>query len=74
MMWGWNLHVYQSTSLTESRKALEAHGYRSWRTNLPIIPHTLSVLTTNITYCITLLEYVNECQVNVHVANLAKYD
>ena len=32
-----------------------------------IIPHTLAVQTTNMTYYVILLEYVDESQVNVHV-------
>ena len=48
----WNLH--QLTSLTESQKALEAHGCKPWVTNISIVPHTLDILTSNtrITYCI----------------------
>ena len=42
MIWRWNL--YQSTSLTKSQKALEAHGCKPWVTNLLIAPHTLGVL------------------------------
>ena len=44
------------TLLAESQKALEAHGCKSWVTNLSIVPHTLGTLTANITYCIQLLE------------------
>ena len=49
MIWRWNLHP--STSLTESRKALEAHGCKPWLTNSSIVPCTLGihVLTANIT-------------------------
>ena len=65
MIWEWNLHW--STSLANSQKALEAHGCKSWVTNFLIDPSTLGILTANITYCIILLEYVNECQVNTHV-------
>ena len=50
----------QLTSLAKSQKALEAHGRKPWLTNLSMIPHTLGMLTANITYCIILLEYVNE--------------
>ena len=52
----WNRH--QSTSLAESQKALEAHGCKPWLTNLSIVPHTLGILTANITYCIILLKCV----------------
>ena len=60
-----NLHP--PTSLADSQKALKAHGCKLWVTNLLIVPHILVTLTANITYCITLLEYVNESQVNVPV-------
>ena len=29
---------------------VEAHGFKSWVPNLPIVP--LGILTTNITYCL----------------------
>ena len=56
---------FQSTSLAESQKALEAPGCKPWVTNLSIVPHTEGILTANttcITYCIILIEYVNEAQ------------
>ena len=65
MIWRRNLH--QSTSLAESQKALEVHGCKLWVTNLLIVPHTLGILTANVTCCIVLLEYVNEFQVNMRV-------
>ena len=37
------------------------------QTNLSIVPHTLGILTANITCCIILLEYVNKSQVNVSI-------
>ena len=54
-------------SLTESQKILVAHSCKSWVTNLLIIPHTLGILTANTTYCIALLKYINESQVNACV-------
>ena len=60
----WNLR--QSTSFAESQKTLEAHGCKPRATNLSIVPHTLGKLNTNMTYCITLLEYVNESQMNMY--------
>ena len=48
-------------------KTLEAHGCKPWVTNLSIVPHTLSMLTANITYCIILLEYVHKSWVNTHL-------
>ena len=41
MIWIWNLHP--STSLAESQKAVEAHGYKPSVTNLSIVPHTLGI-------------------------------
>ena len=50
---------HQSTSLAELQKALEAHGYKPWVTNLSIIvPHTLGILATSITYGIPLLDTI----------------
>ena len=63
MLLSWNL--YQSTSLAELPKVVEAQGCKPCVTNLSIIPHTLVILTENVTYCIVFLEYVNEPQVNV---------
>ena len=65
MIWRQNLH--QFTCLTESQKALEVHGCKLWETNLSIVPHTLGLLTANVTYCIVFLEYVHESQVNTCV-------
>ena len=39
----------QSTSLAKSQKALEARSCKPWVTNLSIVPHTLGILTANIT-------------------------
>ena len=36
MIWKQNLH--QSTTLTKSQEALQAHGWKPWATNLSIIP------------------------------------
>ena len=55
-------------SLSDSQKALEAHGCKPWLTNLSIVPHTLGILTANITYLeynITF-EYSNVSRVKVH--------
>ena len=60
MMWRANSHL--STSLPEAQKALEAHGCKLLVTNLSIVPHTLGILTANITGCI------NQYQENTHVA------
>ena len=48
-----------------SLKTLAVHGYKSWVTNLLIIPGTLGLLTANITYCRILLECINESPVNM---------
>ena len=61
------------TSTNFSRRVTE--GSRStWLQTLGfkllIVPHTLGILTANITYCIMLLEHVNESQVNAHIVNL----
>ena len=61
------LIIHQSTSLAELYKALEVHGCKPWLTNLLIVSHILGMLTVNIIYCIILLNYVNESQVNVRV-------
>ena len=47
-------------------KALEVHDCKPWVTKLSIVPHTLVILTLNVTYCIILhvLDYVNESHVN----------
>ena len=42
-------------SLAEAQKALEARGCKFSVTNLSIVPHTLGILTTNITCCINFL-------------------
>ena len=60
------------TFLAKSQKAPEAHGCKSWVTNLSIVLHTLglaalSILNTDITYCIIVLEYVNESPMNAHI-------
>ena len=56
------------TSLAESQKALlKLMAANPWVTNLLIVPHTLVIVTTNIIYCIILLEYVNKSQVNALV-------
>ena len=62
-----NVSLETHSSFYNSRKTLEAHGCKPWVTNLLIVSHTLSILTANITYCIILLQYVNESQVNVGV-------
>ena len=54
----WRCNLYQLTSFAKLQKTL---------TNLSIIPHTLSTLTTNITHYIIVLKYINESQVNVQV-------
>ena len=59
--------MHQSTSLVELQKALEAHSCKPSVTNSSIIPHILGTLTANITYCILLLEYVNESEVNAGI-------
>ena len=51
--------------LSPSQKALEAHGCKPWVANLSIVPSTSGILTTNSTYCIVLLEYVDKSQANV---------
>ena len=70
----WILH--QSTSLAKSQKAVEAHGCKPWVANLSIVPHTLGILTANITYCIMLLEYVksvpSECVPSIIVQGWLK--
>ena len=38
----------------ESHNDVQAHGYKLWITILLIIPHTLGMLTANITYCVVL--------------------
>ena len=45
----------------------QLHGCKPWETNLSIVPHTLGVLNACITYCIRLLEYINESRVNASV-------
>ena len=62
--------VHQSTSLTESQKALEAHGCKPGGTKLSIIPHTLDILTVNTIpncriLCVLEYMYVDESQLNV---------
>ena len=52
--------------LNEPQKTREAHGYKPLVINLLIIPHTLGILPTNISYCI-LFEDINETQVNTRV-------
>ena len=47
-MWRQNLH--QLTYLTTSQ--IEAHSCKPWVTNLSIIPHTLGIITVNITHYI----------------------
>ena len=64
---GIHLHVHLSTSLAKPFKAIEARGCESWVTNLSIIPHTLGILTANISYCVILLKYVNNSQVNMSI-------
>ena len=54
MIWRWNLHVHQLTSLVESYQILEAHACKPWVTNLSVV---LPVLTANTTECIILLKY-----------------
>ena len=54
-------------SLAELQKAPEVHGCKPWVTNLLILPHELSILSTNIIYYIILFEYVNESQINTCV-------
>ena len=45
----------------------ETHGCKPWVADIAIVLHTLGILTTNITYCMILLEYVTESQVeHVH--------
>ena len=61
------MSLHQLTSLTGSQKAVEVHSCQPWVSPLSIVPHSLGILTANITYWIILLDYVNECQVNVHV-------
>ena len=58
------LNMDPSTSLAESQKSLEARGCKPWVTNSSSVPHTLGTLTTSITCCVILLEYVNKSQVN----------
>ena len=62
----WRQHLHPLTSLDHLQKAFEAHSCKPWETNLSVVPHTLGILTTNITYCIILhvLEYINERHVN----------
>ena len=62
--------THQSTSLAEFRKALEADDCKPWVTNLSMVPPILGILTANIAYCIILLEYVINSQVNAHVVQL----
>ena len=60
--------MHKLTSFAESQKAfLEAHGCKPWATNLSIVPHILSIPTTNITYCAIILEGVNKSPVNTRV-------
>ena len=47
--------LHQLASLTESKKALEAHGCKSWITKLLIVILYIRHLTANITYCTALL-------------------
>ena len=63
----WKLNIHQSTTLTESRKTIEAHGRKPWVTNLSIVPHTLGVLFTTISYYIFLLKYFNKSRVSTYV-------
>ena len=49
---------------------LQAHGCKPWVANLLAVPHTLRILTANGTYYIKVLKYINESQVNAHVAQL----
>ena len=46
-----------SHQVAEGYYRIEARGCKPWVTNLSIVPHTLGILTANITYCIILLEY-----------------
>ena len=54
MIWKPNLH--QSISLAEAQKALEAHGCKFSVTSLSIVPHTLGILSTNVTSWINFFE------------------
>ena len=63
------LHLYYKCEAYYMYLSLEAHGCKPWVTNLLIIPHTLGMPTANVTYCIILLEYVNEFQANVCLIN-----
>ena len=65
MLWKWNLNL--STALTGFQKTLEAQGYNDWLTNLSIVLHKLGILTASVTYCIILIEYINQSQVNACV-------
>ena len=56
-------NLNQLTSLAKAQKALEAHGCKPWVTNLSIVPHTLGILTANITCCIICVLIINESQV-----------
>ena len=47
----WTQNLQQSTYSAKLQKALEAHGCEPWVTNISIVPHTLGILTKNITYC-----------------------
>ena len=53
-----------STSVIELLNAVEVHGCKCCVTNLSIIPLIICMLTANITYYSTSLEYVH--QVNSH--------
>ena len=65
----WNLHL----SLAESqKKTLEAHGCKPWVAKLSMVPHTLGILTANVTYCVIFLEDINESHVNACTVYVSK--
>ena len=53
MIWRPNLH--QSFSLAEAQKALETHDCKFSVTSSFTAPHTLGILTANVTCCIHFL-------------------
>ena len=58
------------TSIDFSRRGAEgfrSHGCKFSVTKLSIVPHTLGILTANVTCCINLLWIINQSQVNLRV-------
>ena len=67
VIWKWNLTSIKFSSQVTGGSRSSQHGCKFLVTNISLIPHTLGLLTTSITYCVILLEYINESQVYYHL-------